>query len=180
MKKLSTRDLTLAALFVAVTAVLSQIVIPMPLVPFNLGVLAIFLCGGMLRKGIAFLSILCYLLLGAVGVPVFAQFSGGPAVLFGMTGGYLMAYPVMAWLVSFLIQVWAGNSYWKRVGAMAAALLPCYLFGTAWFAVYLHRSFAQAAKAACIPFIPFDLAKALLGAYVTLAIQKRLGGKVTA
>ena len=40
--------------------------------------------------------------------------------------------------------------------------------------------FAQAAKAACIPFIPFDLAKALLGAYVTLAIQKRLGGKVTA
>ena len=96
MKKLSTRDLTLAALFVAVTAVLSQIVIPMPLVPFNLGVLAIFLCGGMLRKGIAFLSILCYLLLGAVGVPVFAQFSGGPAILFGMTGGYLMAYPVMA------------------------------------------------------------------------------------
>ena len=70
MKKLSTRDLTLAALFVAVTAVLSQIVIPMPLVPFNLGVLAIFLCGGMLRKGIAFLSIFCYLLLGAVGVPV--------------------------------------------------------------------------------------------------------------
>ena len=100
--------------------------------------------------------------------------------MFGVTGGYLMAYPVMAWLVSFLIQVWAGNSYWKRVGAMAAALLPCYLFGTAWFAVYLHRSFAQAAKAACIPFIPFDLAKALLGAYVTLAIQKRLGGKVTA
>ena len=63
---------------------------------------------------------------------------------------------------------------------MVAALLPCYLFGTAWFAVYLHRSFAQAAMAACIPFIPFDLAKALLGAYVTLAIQKRLGGKVTA
>ena len=191
MKKLSTRDLTLAALFVAVTAVLSQIVIPMPLVPFNLGVLAIFLCGGMLRKGIAFLSIFCYLLLGAVGVPVFAQFSGGPAVLFGMTGGYLMAYPVMAWLVSFLIQVWVGaaqmaasqipgSSAARRTRAMAAALLPCYLFGTAWFAVYLHRSFAQAAKAACIPFIPFDLAKALLGAYVTLAIQKRLGGKVTA
>ncbi len=174
MKKLSTRDLTLAALFVAVTAVLSQIVVPMPLVPFNLGVLAIFLCGGLLRPGLAFLSILCYLLLGAVGAPVFAQFSGGPAVLFGVTGGYLMAYPVMAWLVAWLIRVWAGDSYWKRVAAMATALVPCYLFGTAWFAVYLHKSFAQAAWSACIPFIPFDLAKALLGAYVTLAVARRM------
>lgn len=174
MKKLSTRELTLAALFVAVTAVLSQIVIPMPLVPFNLGVLAIFLCGGLLRKGLAFLSILCYLLLGAVGAPVFAQFTGGPAVLFGVTGGYLMAYPIMAWLVSLLIQVWAGASYWRRVGAMAAALIPCYLLGTAWFAVYLHKSFAQAALAACIPYIPFDLAKALLASYVTLAVERRM------
>ena len=153
MKKLSTRELTLAALFVAVTAVLSQIVIPMPLVPFNLGVLAIFLCGGLLRKGLAFLSVVCYLLLGAAGAPVFAQFTGGPAVLFGVTGGYLMAYPIMAWLVSWLIQVWAGSSYWKRVAAMAAALIPCYLLGTAWFAVYLHKTFIQAAWAACVPYI---------------------------
>ena len=173
MKKMSTRELTLAALFVAITAVLSQIVVPMPLVPFNLGVLAIFLCGGTLRKGTAFLSILCYLLLGAIGVPVFAQFSGGPAVLFGVTGGYLMAYPVMAWLVAFLTETWAGDSYWKRLAAMAAALVPCYLFGTAWFAVYLHKSFAEAAWAACIPINPFDLAKAALAASVTLAIKKR-------
>lgn len=178
MKKLSTRELTLAALFVAVTAVLSQIVIPMPLVPFNLGVLAIFLCGALLRKGLAFLSILCYLLLGAVGAPVFAQFTGGPAVLFGVTGGYLMAYPIMAWLVSLLIRVWAGTSYWRRVGAMAAALIPCYLLGTAWFAVYLHKSFAQAALAACIPYIPFDLAKALLASYVTLAVERRMKTRV--
>ncbi len=51
MKKMTTRELTLAALFVAVTAVLSQIVIPMPLVPFNLAVLAVFLCGSLLPKG---------------------------------------------------------------------------------------------------------------------------------
>lgn len=172
--KLSTRELTLAALFVAVTAVLSQIVVPMPLVPFNLAVLAVFLCGALLRKGAAFFSQLCYLLLGAIGVPVFAQFSGGPSVLFGVTGGYLMAYPVMAWLVALLIEKGGKGSFWKRVGAMAAALIPCYLFGTAWFAVYLHKSFAQAAMAACLPFIPFDLTKALVASYVSLRVQDRV------
>ena len=179
MKKLSTRDLTLAALFVAVTAVLSQIVIPLPLVPFNLGVLAIFLCGAMLPKGPALLSILCYLLLGAAGVPVYAQFTAGPSVLFGVTGGYLMAYPIMAFLVAWLTEVWAKNSYWKRVAAMAASLVPCYLLGTAWFAVYLDQSFAAAAMAACVPFIPFDLGKALLASYLSLAMQRRIKASAT-
>lgn len=174
MQKMSTRELTLAALFVAVTAVLSQIVIPMPMIPFNLGVLAIFLCGGMLRRGTAFLSILCYLLLGAIGVPVFAQFTGGPSTLFGVTGGYLMAYPVMAWMVAFLIEIWAKDSFWKRFLTMAAALIPCYLFGTAWFAVYLHKTFIDAAWIACIPFIPVDLGKGLLASYLSLTIKKRM------
>ena len=171
---MSVHDLTLAALFVAIAAVLSQIVVPMPLVPFNLGVLAVFLCGGMLRKGAAFLSLLCYLILGGIGVPVFAQFSGGPAVLFGVTGGYLMAYPIMAWLTAFLIEIWAKNSYWKRLAAMAVSLIPLYLLGTAWFAVYLHQSFAQAALAACVPYIPFDLSKGALASYVSLAVARRV------
>lgn len=174
MNRLSTRELTLAALFVAVTAVLSQIVVPMPLVPFNLAVMAVFLCGSMQRKGAALLSQLCYLLLGAVGVPVFAQFSAGPSVLFGVTGGYLLAYPVMAWLVAWLIEVWAGDSFWKRFLSMAAAMAPLYLFGTAWFAVYLHKSFTQAAMAACLPFVPFDLAKGLTASYVSLLVKKRV------
>jgi len=174
MKHMTTRELTLSALFVAVTAVLSQIVVPMPLVPFNLAVLAVFLCGSMQRKGAALLSQLCYLLLGSIGVPVFAQFSGGPSILFGVTGGYLMAYPVMAWLVSWLTEVWAKDSFWRRFAAMAVALAPCYLFGTAWFAVYLHQSFAEAALAACLPFIPFDLAKGAVASYVSLLVQKRV------
>ena len=173
MKKMTTRELTLAALFVAVTAVLSQIVIPMPLVPFNLAVLAVFLCGSLLPKGAALLSQLCYLLLGAIGVPVYAQFSAGPSVLFGVTGVYLMAYPVMAWLVALLIEKWAGDAFWKRMAVMVAALLPCYLFGTAWFAIYMKKGFVEAAMAACIPYIPFDLAKGAVAAYLGPRVQRR-------
>ena len=174
MKRRSTRELTLAALFVAVTAVLSQIVVPMPLVPFNLAVLAVFLCGSLLPRRAALLSQLCYLLLGAVGVPVFAQFSAGPSVLFGVTGGYLMAYPVMAWLVALLIQVWAKESFWKRMAVMVAALVPCYLFGTAWFALYLHKGFWEAAMLACVPYIPFDLTKGLAASYIGPLVQRKI------
>lgn len=175
MKKMTTRELTAAALFVAVTAVLSQIVVPMPLVPFNLAVLAVFLCGNLLPKEAAGLSMVCYLLLGAVGVPVFAQFSAGPSVLFGVTGGYLLAYPVMAWLMAFLIERWAKDSFWKRTAAMVIPLIPLYVFGTAWFAIYLHEGFVEAALAACVPFIPFDLSKGVIAGYVALAVQKRMG-----
>lgn len=172
--KFSTRDLTISALFTAVTAVLSQIVVPMPLVPFNLALLAVFLCGALQKKGAALLSQLCYLLLGAVGVPVFAQFTAGPSVLFGVTGGYLAAYPVMAWLVAFLTEREGDDPFWKRTGAMAVSLVPCYLFGTAWFAVYLHQSFAQAAMTACLPFIPADLAKAVAASYISLTVENRV------
>lgn len=78
MKKMSVHNLTLAALFVAITAVLSQIVVPMPLVPFNLGVLALFLCGGMLPKGTAFLSLLCYIILGGSVSLSLPSLAGGP------------------------------------------------------------------------------------------------------
>ena len=107
-------------------------------------------------------------------MPVFAQFSAGPSVLFGVTGGYLMAYPVMAWLVAWLIQVWAKGSFWKRMAVMVAALVPCYLFGTAWFAVYLKKGFWEAAMAACLPFIPFDLAKGLAAAYIGPLVQRKI------
>lgn len=85
-----------------------------------------------------------------------------------------MAYPITAWLTAWLIEIWAKRSYWKRLAAMAIALIPVYLFGTAWFAIYLHKSFAAAAMAGCVPFIPFDLAKGALAAYVTLAVSRRV------
>lgn len=95
-------------------------------------------------------------------------------MLFGVTGGYLMAYPVMAWLVALLIEKWAGDAFWKRMVVMVVALLPCYLFGTAWFAVYMKKGFVEAAMAACIPYIPFDLAKGVVAAYLGPRVQRRV------
>jgi|GEM_PF-104071 len=99
-KRIPTKNIILSGMFTALICVLSQIIIPIQPVPFSLSILAIFLTGSLLTPGYAFLSALAYILLGAFGLPVFAGFKGGPQVLAGMTGGFIMAYPVMSFITS--------------------------------------------------------------------------------
>ena len=94
------RGLTRAALCTACACLLAPVSIPIGPVSLTLGVFAILLAGALLPPALAALSACAYLLLGFAGLPVFAGFSAGPGVLFGMTGGYLLAYPIMAWLLS--------------------------------------------------------------------------------
>ena len=98
-----TRLLAIGGLFAALLAVFSQISIPLPFspVPLSLGVLAVFLIGGLLPPRLVLGSVLAYLAMGVVGIPVFAGFLAGPGRLLGPTGGYLVAYPLMALLVSW-------------------------------------------------------------------------------
>ena len=130
-RKIATKDLVLTALFAALTAVLAQIQLPIGPVPFNLAVFGAFLAGMLLAPAWAAASMGVYMLLGAVGIPVFAGFMGGPAVLLGKTGGYVIGYIFIALATALAV---------KRSGklpvigaAMLAGLLICYGFGTAWF-----------------------------------------------
>ncbi len=86
----------MTALFAALTAVLAQIQLPIGPVPFNLAVFGAFLAGMLLEPAWAAASMGVYMLLGAVGIPVFAGFMGGPAVLLGKTGGYVIGYIFIA------------------------------------------------------------------------------------
>ena len=95
-RKIATKDLVLTALFAALTAVLAQIQLPIGPVPFNLAVFGAFLAGMLLEPAWAAASMGVYMLLGAVGIPVFAGFMGGPAVLLGKTGGYVIGYIFIA------------------------------------------------------------------------------------
>ena len=88
--------MTRVALMAAVTAVAAQIAVPIPPVPFTLQVLAVILSGLLLGPRYGALAQAIYVLVGAVGVPVFAEFSGGLGVILGPTGGYLVSYPIAA------------------------------------------------------------------------------------
>lgn len=174
MRSSSVRNLTMAAMMTALTAICSQIVIPLPFTPvfFNLAVFAVLLCGALLPPGWAAASQLCYLLLGVMGVPVFGQFRAGPGVLVGPTGGYAMAYPVMALLVAALIQNRRGASW--RVAACVVGILPCYLLGTLWLAVSANLSLWSAFMGGVAPFIIPDIAKATLAGVVALRVKRVL------
>ncbi len=88
--------MTRVALMAAVTAVAAQIAVPIPPVPFTLQVLAVILSGLLLGPRYGALAQAIYVLVGAVGVPVFAEFSGCMGVVLGPSGGYLVSYPIAA------------------------------------------------------------------------------------
>ena len=107
----SAKTLALCALFTALVAVCSQITIPLPLIPINLALFAVYLAGALLGPWRGALSLLVYLLLAAVGVPVMAGFRGGLGNLVGNTGGYVVGYIFAAFLTGLLVQK-LGDSFW--------------------------------------------------------------------
>ncbi|KUK16848.1 biotin transporter BioY, partial [Thermococcus sibiricus] len=96
------REITYAALFAALTAVGAQIAIPLGTVPITLQVLFVLLSGLILGAKLGFLSQIVYLFMGAIGLPVFANFSGGLAYIYGPTGGYLISFPLAAFLAGLV------------------------------------------------------------------------------
>lgn len=170
-------DLAYVAVCAALMAVCSWISIPAT-VPFTLQTFAVFCTLGLLggKRGTA--AILVYLLLGALGVPVFAGFSGGIGILFGTTGGYLLGFILMG-LVYWLGERLSMDSRNIRIISMILGLLLCYAFGTAWFMfVYARQTGAIAlgtALAWCVvPFLLPDLVKMALALLLSGRLRKAL------
>ena len=110
MKKTNTHDLVLAALCAALTAVVAPFSIAIGPISLTLSVFAVLFTGAMLRPGWAFAAQVVYIAIGAIGLPVFSGFKSGPQVLLGATGGYLVAYPLMALVLSLVCQHFKGLS----------------------------------------------------------------------
>lgn len=126
-------DVAFIALFAAVMAVCSWISVPAT-VPFTLQTFGVFLAVGTLGGKRGSLAVLTYLLLGAVGAPVFAGFSGGIGCILGSTGGYIVGFLFSA-LVMWAMEHFFGKSRWVLAISMVIGLLVCYAFGTAWFMI---------------------------------------------
>ena len=155
-------DMILISLFAVLIAVCSWISIPGP-VPFTHQTMAVFttvlLLGG--KRGT--ITIILYMTLGMIGVPVFAGFSSGFAALFGMTGGYILGFLFIG-LIKWGSEKLFGNSYLVLFLACLVGLIVCYAFGTGWFMVVYARTkepigLWSALMSCVIPFIIPDLAK---------------------
>ena len=105
-KKLDVRGMCLIGVFTALTAISAQIIIPLPFtpVPVSLSILAVYITGILLKPKYAVFTQIIYILLGLfAGAPVFGGFRGGFSVLAGPTGGYLITYPIMAFIIAYFI-----------------------------------------------------------------------------
>ena len=169
--KASTKNYVLAALFAALTAVLAQIQLPIGPVPFNLALFGMFLAGMLLTTAWAECSALLYMLLGIIGIPVFAGFQGGPAVLLGSTGGYIVGYIFLALATSMAR---SSGRLPVAVMGMALGLVICYAFGTAWYMALSGADLATALGWCVLPFILPDMGKAALAYVVGRMLDARL------
>lgn len=174
--KINAKDIAYIAVFTALLAVCSWIAIPTPTqIDFTLQTLGIFLAVGTLGGKRGTLAITAYLLLGAVGAPVFAGFAGGLGVLMMPSGGYLIGF-FFTGLLMWAMERALGAKPWILGLSMVLGMIVYYAFGTAWFMVVYPAggesvNLMTALSWCVIPYLPFDLIK--IAAALSLSIQLR-------
>ncbi|AHF81126.1 biotin transporter BioY [Thermococcus paralvinellae] len=164
------REIAYSALFAALTAVGAQISIPIGEVPVTLQVLFVLLSGLILGARLGFLSQVIYLLMGAIGLPVFAGLKGGFVYLYGPTGGYLIAFPVAAFLVGLISE--NKNDIIGYVIASIVGISVIYFLGWLRLGLYFGRNFEKAFVVGVAPFIIIDLIKAGIAVVVADRVKK--------
>lgn len=167
------QDMAIIALNAALLCVLAPLSISAGPIPFTIATLAVYLCTAVtgMRRGT--LSVLLYILIGAVGVPVFSGFEGGIQKLIGLTGGYLAGYVLCALAAGFFIDRFP-KTWWVYPLAMVLGTMLLYLLGTVWYLIVGHSPLWAALTACVFPFIPFDLLKIALATAVGYPVRQRL------
>jgi biotin transport system substrate-specific component len=172
------REMTFTAMFAALLAICSWISIPLT-VPITLQTFAVFAAIAILGTKCSFTAIAVWILLGAVGAPVFAGFSGGIGVLTGVTGGYILGMLLCPLVVAGVKKLFGkfGETLPVKAVAMLIALVVCYAFGTAWFVILYTRNTGsmtvlKALQNCVFPFIAVDCIKIALALLVENRLSK--------
>lgn len=171
-----TRDIVYMSVFTAMISICSWISIPAS-IPFTLQTMGVFTTVGLLGGKRGTLTVLTYILLGAIGIPVFAGLTGGISVLLGTTGGYIMGFLLSA-LLMWGIETIMGRNQIVLAFSMVAGLIVCYAFGTAWFMmIYTQHSgvigLSTVLGLCVIPFIIPDLIKISVALFLINRLKKR-------
>lgn len=174
-KKYTARDIAKLSLLTALLSISSYIIIPLPfsLASITAQTIIINLIAFILKPKESFLVILIYLLLGLIGIPVFAGGASGPAALFGPTGGYFLGFLISATLISYL----KGNSF-KMIKCLVLSILVgmpiIYFCGAVYMHILTGMTLGATISSAILPFIPLDILKCFLAAVLAKALNKAI------
>ena len=175
-RKMKTLDVVYIGLFAAVMAVCSWIAIPLT-VPITLQTFGVCCAVGLLGLKRGTLSVLVYIILGLVGVPVFAGFTSGVGILAGTTGGYIVGFIFTALIVGLMTK-FLGNKLWVYIVSMVLGIAVCYVFGTVWYIVVYNNGNTDAVSIGTVlgwcvtPFIIPDMVKIALASVICTRVKK--------
>jgi biotin transport system substrate-specific component len=158
------RGMVYAALFSSIIAGSSIFIIPIGPVPITLQVLFVLLSGGLLGPIWGLVSIFIYLLMGIAGLPVFSGGRSGLGHIIGPTGGYLIGFLISSPIVGLIIS--SRRELLTTFIGMIAGLSVIYLFGILWLSISSRLTIYKAMAIGLIPFLPFDILKAIVASIV--------------
>lgn len=166
--------LVAAAVVAAVLCVVGPWTIPIGPVPISLVTLVISLAVYLLGAKLTMVSVLVYLLIGAVGLPVFSNYGAGLAKVVGPTGGYLVGYLVLAFVGGLSVERFHGSVRWGTLG-LVIGTAALYALGTAWFVVQMEGATIPYALTVCVlPFLPGDAAKIAVSSLFGPLLRRRM------
>ena len=161
------------ALLAAIICVLAPLSVPVGLVPISLGSFAVYLAATLTNRKIGTAAVLLYVLLGAVGTPVFAGWTGGFARLAGPTGGFILGYIPCAYVIGLLTDKLESHK-WSFPVAMVAGTVILYAFGLAWFMIATKNDFLYSFAACVTKFLPGDALKIVAATAVVIPVRGQI------
>lgn len=168
---MKTKDLIICSLFAAITAILAQISIPFPGgVPLTMQTLAISLTGILLGAKRSFISQCIYMLLGAIGLPVFASFAGGLQIILGPTGGFILSFPLMAFIIGFICE--KTNNKFILFLAMILGSIANYAIGTLQFSFITNSTLGKSFMLCVVPFLFTGVLKSILATLIGAKLRE--------
>ena len=194
MMKNKIQNLTGIALMAAILCVVGPLIIPIGIVPISLTNMVIYLSILLWEQKKACISVIIYLLIGLVGVPVFSGFGAGVGKLFGPTGGYLLGYLLLSWISGMILKklkrkdqnmlncctkynkekIHRFVKVGKEMAALVTGTIGLYIFGTFWLMFQSNMTFENALFVGVLPFIAFDIIKMILAISLADSIKKRV------
>ena len=171
---MKTKEMTLVAVMAALICVAGPLTVAVGPIPLSLCSFAVYLAGAVLGVKRGALAVALYLLIGAIGVPVFSGFSGGLQKLVGVTGGYLAGYLACAALTG----LGSGDGpKWRLPAFMLLGTAALYAVGTAWFMIQTKNPLGAALGMCVIPFLPGDAAKIVAATLIAPPIRRAVEKK---
>ena len=164
------KQMVIIALLTAAICVMAPFSVPIGPIPITLATLGVYLAAGLLGPKWGTLSVTLYVVLGALGVPVFSGFSGGFQKIAGVTGGYIVGYILCAALAGFLMERLRWR-HWAIPVAMVAGTAVLYAFGTVWYILQTGTALFPALLACVVPFLPCDAIKIAAATGLVLALR---------